>query len=77
MAKEFEQVELEEHDRLFHHLQNVRRLDFFSPNYQYIPFDERDDDRKPKESIVSTQSTTDEQPVVEKSLETEQSILLY
>ena len=28
-------VELEEFDRQFHHIQNINKIDFFTPSYNY------------------------------------------
>jgi len=32
---EFNNVELEEFDRQFYHIQNLKKIDFFAPSYNY------------------------------------------
>jgi hypothetical protein len=80
MSSEFElsNIELEEYDRQFHHLQNIKKIDFLTPSYQYQSYDEKEESyfsRRNRDSI-SSNDFTERQPVVEKNL-TEAELGIY
>ena len=66
---ELNNVEVEEYERQFHHIQNIKKIDFYSPSYNYKSYEESEKEicnQKSKDSFASA-SVVDDGIVLEKS----------